>query len=74
MDAEQRAAAVLRDGGLVALPGEIVPREGRGWLVDWQGTRGVLRHVPLPAADAHADAERLIAGVEWLHACPGQAF
>jgi Ser/Thr protein kinase RdoA (MazF antagonist) len=25
------------------------PREGRAWLVDWQGTRAVLRQLPVPA-------------------------
>jgi hypothetical protein len=26
---------LLRDAGLVVLPGQIRPREGRAWLVDW---------------------------------------
>ena len=45
------------------LPGEIRPREGAAWLVGWQGTRGVLRRSPMPAA-WRAD---LAADVTWLH-------
>jgi Ser/Thr protein kinase RdoA (MazF antagonist) len=55
----------MRDAGLVALPGMIRPREGRAWLVEWQGTRGVLRRVPAPA-DPNTRAV-LMAGLAWLH-------
>jgi len=47
----------------VVLPGEIRPREGRAWLAGRQGTRGVLRRLPAPAAAA-AD---LTEDVTWLH-------
>jgi Ser/Thr protein kinase RdoA (MazF antagonist) len=43
----------------------IRPREGRAWLVGWQGTRGVLRQVPLPP-DSLSIA-RLREDVAWLH-------
>src|SRR5437899_255455 len=56
----------LRDAGLVVLPGQIRPREGRAWLAGWQGTRGVLRQVAVPAHGAAVS--RLAAGVAWLHA------
>jgi Ser/Thr protein kinase RdoA (MazF antagonist) len=52
---------LLRDADLVVLPGQICPREGPAWLVDWRGTRAVLRCVAVPAADTGA-------GVAWLHA------
>jgi hypothetical protein len=32
----------LHAAGLVMIPEQIRPREGRAWLVDWQGTRGVF--------------------------------
>lgn len=53
----------MREAGLVVLPEEIRPREGRAWLVGWQGTRGVLRRLPVPAAVAADLAE----DVTWLH-------
>jgi Ser/Thr protein kinase RdoA (MazF antagonist) len=53
----------LRGAGLVVLPEEIRPREGRAWLVGWQGTRGVLRRLPVPLALAADPAE----DVTWLH-------
>jgi Ser/Thr protein kinase RdoA (MazF antagonist) len=56
---------LLRGADLRVLPGVIRPREGRGWLVDWHGTRGVLRQLPGPQDDAAADL--LIADVSWLH-------
>jgi hypothetical protein len=34
----------------VILPEEIRPREGRAWLVGWQGTLGLLRRMPVPVA------------------------
>jgi Ser/Thr protein kinase RdoA (MazF antagonist) len=61
VDGAQPPEALLRDGGLVVLPGQIRPREGRAWLVGWQGMRAVLRQVPVPASGADADAA-------WLHA------
>ena len=56
---------MLRDAGLVVLPGGIRPREGRAWLVDWQGTCGVLRRLPVPAESVSAAG--LADDVEWLH-------
>jgi Ser/Thr protein kinase RdoA (MazF antagonist) len=47
----------------VVLPEQIRPREGRAWLVGWQGTRGVLRRLPVPLALAADPAE----DVTWLH-------
>jgi len=55
----------MRDAALVVLPGMIQAREGRAWLVEWQGTRGVLRLGPLPA-ESIARA-RLVEDVAWLH-------
>ncbi len=61
---------LLHDAGLALLPGQICPREGRAWLVRWQGTRGILRQ--LPAAAPGAPAGQLTAGVAWLHAFLGR--
>ena len=61
MDASGPPAAILRQAGLAALPGEICPREGRAWRVDWHGTQGVLRQVPAP------DPGPLVAEVTWRH-------
>jgi Ser/Thr protein kinase RdoA (MazF antagonist) len=55
---------LLHDAGLVVLHGQIRPREGRAWLVDWEGTRAVLRELAAPGADADA----LTADVVWRHA------
>ena len=55
---------LMRDAGLKVLPGQICPREGRAWLVDWRGTPGVLRELPVPAQTAGARA----ADAAWLHA------
>jgi Ser/Thr protein kinase RdoA (MazF antagonist) len=70
MDQAKPRSEFLHDAGLLILPGQIRPRQGRAWLVDWQGTRGVLRRtaVPGPAArvtEAAADAA-------WLHAFLGR--
>jgi Ser/Thr protein kinase RdoA (MazF antagonist) len=56
----------LHAAGLVMIPEQIRPREGRAWLVDWQGTRGVLRQQASPAHGA--DVARLTADMTWLHA------
>jgi homoserine kinase type II len=56
-------ARFLHAAGLVILPGEIQPREGRAWLVGWQATRGVLRRLPAPAVTAAS----LVEDVAWLH-------
>ncbi len=61
--ADHPPARLLRQAGLVILPGEIRPREGRAWLVSWQGTRGVLRRLPVPSTVAAELAE----DVTWLH-------
>jgi Ser/Thr protein kinase RdoA (MazF antagonist) len=66
VDAVLPPAEFLRDAGLVALPGRIRPREGRAWLVDWQGVRAVLRCVVLPAPGATTTTST--ADVAWLHA------
>lgn len=65
MDHGRPPVPILRRGGLKVLPGEIRPREGRAWLVDWQGTRGILRQSAVPA-DAISLA-RVTEDVSWLH-------
>ncbi len=50
-------AGLLRAAELDVLPGDVQPREGRAWLVSWQGTPAVLRQSPGPADD-----------ITWLHA------
>jgi hypothetical protein len=50
----------------MVLPGQIRPREGRAWLVRWQGARGILRQ--LPAAAPGALAGQAAADLAWLHA------
>jgi Ser/Thr protein kinase RdoA (MazF antagonist) len=66
VDPDRPPGGLLHDAGLVVLPGQVRPREGRAWLVDWQGTRAVLRHTPVPAPGAMAAAST--ADVAWLHA------
>ena len=56
-------ARILSDAGLQLLPGEVRPREGRAWLVGWQGTRGVLRQLPVPVVSGTVVAQ----DVAWLH-------
>ena len=56
-------ARILSDAGLELLPGQVRPREGRAWLVGWQGTRGVLRQLPVPAVPGTVLAQ----DVAWLH-------
>jgi Ser/Thr protein kinase RdoA (MazF antagonist) len=56
---------ILQRGGLKIMPGEIRPREGRAWLVDWQGTRGILRQSAV-SADA-ASLARVTEDAMWLH-------
>jgi len=56
-------ARILSDAGLELLPGEVRPREGRAWLVGWQGTRGVLRQLPVPVVSGTV----LTQDVAWLH-------
>jgi len=65
MDHGPPPVSILQRGGLKVLPGEIRPREARAWLVDWQGTRGILRQSAVPA-DATSLA-RLTEDVTWLH-------
>jgi Ser/Thr protein kinase RdoA (MazF antagonist) len=67
VDAALPSAEFLHDAGLVVLPGQIHPREGRAWLVDWQGTRAILRCAAVPPPGTDADAV-FIPGVTWLHA------
>jgi Phosphotransferase enzyme family len=62
VDAKGPPAEVLREAGLVLLPGRICPREGPAWRVDWHGTPGVLRQVPAPAPGPVVD------DVIWRHA------
>ncbi len=66
MNPDQPPDGLLHDAGLVVLPGQIRPREGRAWLVDWRGTRAVLRCVAVPTPGATGAA--LTADVAWLHA------
>ncbi len=56
---------LLQEAGLAIVPGFIAAREGRAWLADWQGTRGVLRgwHVPSGAVSR----ARRLDDVVWLH-------
>jgi Ser/Thr protein kinase RdoA (MazF antagonist) len=61
----QPPGQLARDAGLVVLPGVIRPREGRAWLVDWQGTRAVLRQQTLTPSST--SVARLIDDVAWLH-------
>jgi Ser/Thr protein kinase RdoA (MazF antagonist) len=56
-------ARILSDAGLQLLPGEIRPREGRAWLVGWQGTCGVLRQLPVAVVSGTVPAQ----DVAWLH-------
>jgi Ser/Thr protein kinase RdoA (MazF antagonist) len=66
VDSDQPPGGLLHDAGLVVLPGQIRPREGRAWLVDWRGTRAVLRHAPVPAPGGTAATSA--ADMAWLHA------
>jgi Ser/Thr protein kinase RdoA (MazF antagonist) len=66
VDRGQPPGGFLRDAGLVVLPGQIRPREGRAWLVDWQGMRAVLRCLAVPAPGT-GTAAVFIPGVAWLH-------
>lgn len=63
MDDDCPPAPFLDAAGLVILPGDVRPREGRAWLADWQGNRAVLRQSPAslawPGSQAH--------DVAWLH-------
>jgi len=65
VDGERPPGRFLRDASLAVLPGLIPTREARSWLVDWRGTRGVLRRRPLPAGSAARG--HLLADVRWLH-------
>jgi Ser/Thr protein kinase RdoA (MazF antagonist) len=69
-DRGQPPEGLLRDAALVVLPGQIRPREGPAWLVDWRGTRAVLRCVAVPAPGATAAASA--ADVAWLHVFLGR--
>jgi Ser/Thr protein kinase RdoA (MazF antagonist) len=62
VEVSRPSAAILREAGLAVLPGEIRPREGRAWRVDWRGTQGVLRQVSAPAPGP------LVGQVTWRHA------
>jgi Ser/Thr protein kinase RdoA (MazF antagonist) len=66
VEPDQPPDDLLHDAALKVLPGVIRPREGHAWLVDWQGTCGVLRQGPAPR-DTSARA-RLTEDVTWLHA------
>jgi len=72
VDPDRPPSGLLHDAGLVVLPGQIRPREGRAWLVDWRGTRAVLRCLAIPAPGATAAASAASAAsaadVTWLHA------
>jgi Ser/Thr protein kinase RdoA (MazF antagonist) len=64
VEVDQPPDRILAEYGLTVLPGEVRPREGRAWLVGWQGTRGVLRRQQLPQ---QAGSGTAIASVTWLH-------
>jgi Ser/Thr protein kinase RdoA (MazF antagonist) len=66
VDPDRPPGGLLHDAGLVVLPGQIRPREGRAWLVDWRGTRAALRCVAVPAPGDMAAAST--ADVAWVHA------
>jgi homoserine kinase type II len=66
VDPDRPPAGLLHDAGLAVLPGQIRPREGRAWLVDWRGTRAVLRCVAVLAPGATNTTST--ADVAWLHA------
>jgi hypothetical protein len=66
VELDQPPDGLLHDAALKVLPGVIQPGEGRAWLVDWHGTRGVLRQGPDPR-DTSALA-RLMEDAVWLHA------
>lgn len=63
MGDDRLPARILNDAGLELLPDEVRPREGRAWLVGWQGTRGVLRQLPVPVVSETV----LTQDVAWLH-------
>jgi Phosphotransferase enzyme family len=65
MDDGRLPVWVLRDAGLKVLPGDIRPREGRAWLVDWQGTRAILRKSAAPPSSVLL--ARLRDDMTWLH-------
>lgn len=56
-------ARIVSGAGLKLLSGEVRPREGRAWLVDWQGTCGVLRQQLVPLVSGTVLAHE----VAWLH-------
>jgi hypothetical protein len=57
-------AGLLEQAGLVALE-RLPARQGGMWLVDWNGTLGVLRRLDPPPGWA-ADAD-LAADAGWVH-------
>ena len=63
MGDDRLPARILSDAGLELLPGKVRPREGRAWLVGCQGTRGVLRRLPVPIVPETVLAQ----DVAWLH-------
>jgi homoserine kinase type II len=65
VDGDRPPRRVLHDAGLVVLPGDVRPREGRAWLVGWQHTLGVL-HVTSAPADP-ATMTRRTEDLVWLH-------
>jgi Ser/Thr protein kinase RdoA (MazF antagonist) len=63
MGGDRALARILRNAGLELLPGDVRPREGRAWLVGWQGTPGVLRQLPVPVVSGMVLGQ----GAAWLH-------
>jgi len=57
---------VLREASLAIVPGQIRPRQGTALVVDWQGTRAIVRSV-LPTVPELAGVS-LVDDVRWLHA------
>jgi Ser/Thr protein kinase RdoA (MazF antagonist) len=63
-------AGLLEEAGLVVVPEGLPAGQARMWLVDWDGTHGVLRRLdPAPAAQSGAD---LAADTAWVHGFLGR--
>ena len=63
-------AALLEEAGLVVIPGGLPAGRAGMWLVDWNGTLGVLRRLdPDPGWAAGAD---LAADTAWVHGFLGR--
>jgi hypothetical protein len=67
---------LMRDAGLDVTAVAVPVREGRAWLANWRGVRGVLRGRSVSASAA--DPVGMVEDVAWLHsflaAFAGSAF